>query len=398
MVHTIAYITVTTADCSVRIDTLLVKVASRCNINCTYCYVYNMGDDGWQDMPALISRDTIIALTGALKRITEQQVFPFVTVLHGGEPLMMGFKRLEFLLTSLRSCLPENYPISMQTNGMLITPEIADLCSRFRVSISVSIDGPKPVNDRFRLGKKGDSTHEKVVAGIEILRQHPDSKFLYSGLLSVIDPSFDPKVVYDYLKGLGAPSIDFLYRDGNHSNMPYGKDSFESVEYGDWLCYLLDIYLADVNPPRIRFLDDIVKLTLGGYGVKEGLGDTDYGIAIIETDGTISKNDTLKSTFSGADKFDENWSVRNSNLIEIFNSAEFKSYHDLQRPTSNACRDCLYLRVCGGGMPLHRWKNGSDYNNPSVYCNDQKTLISKVVSIMKNEGLKVDPNLETHAA
>ena len=49
-----------------RIDTVLVKVASRCNINCTYCYVYNMGDDGWQDMPALISRETIAALARAI--------------------------------------------------------------------------------------------------------------------------------------------------------------------------------------------------------------------------------------------------------------------------------------------------------------------------------------------
>lgn len=68
---------------------------------------------------------------------------------------MMGARRLEFLLTALRNSLPMRYPISMQTNGMLLTPEIADLCSRFKVSISVSLDGPKPVNDRFRLGKKG---------------------------------------------------------------------------------------------------------------------------------------------------------------------------------------------------------------------------------------------------
>ena len=200
-----------------RIDTVLVKAASRCNINCTYCYVYNMGDDGWQDMPALISRETITALSIAIKEFAEQQAHPFATVLHGGEPLMMGTRRLGFLLNSLRESLPLHYPISMQTNGMLMTTEIADLCSRFKVSVSVSLDGPKPVNDRFRLGKKGDSTHDSVVAGIEVIRRHPDADFLYAGLLSVINPASDPKGVYDYFKQLGAPSIDFLYRDGNHS-------------------------------------------------------------------------------------------------------------------------------------------------------------------------------------
>ncbi len=376
-----------------RIDTLLVKVASRCNINCTYCYVYNMGDDGWKDMPSLVSHETITALTNAIKEFAAQQKEAFATVLHGGEPLMMGAKRLEFLLAALRDSLPTNYPISMQTNGMLLTQEIADLCSRYRVSVSISLDGPKPVNDRFRLGKKGESTHDSVVAGIDILRRHPDSVFLYAGLLSVIDPTCDPKVVYDYFKALGTPSIDFLYRDGNHSNMPYGKESFESIEYGDWLGRLLDVYLADPYPPRVRFLDDIIKLSLGGHGIKEGLGDAEYGIAIIETDGTISKNDTLKSSFNGADRFTEAWSVKASNLADVFRSAEFKRYHNLQRPTSNTCKACPYLRVCGGGMPLHRWKSGTEYNNPSVYCNDQKALIAKVISRLQNEGLKIDPRI-----
>lgn len=381
-----------------RIDTLLVKVASRCNINCTYCYVYNMGDDGWQDMPALISRDTITALGNSIRTFAAQQSLPFATVLHGGEPLMMGARRVEFLLTVLRNSLPARYPISMQTNGMLLTPEIADLCSRYKVSISVSLDGPKPVNDRFRLDKSGESTHDRVVTGIEVLRRHPDSEFLYAGLLSVIDPACDPKAVYEYFKALGAPSIDFLYRDGNHSNMPYGKESFESVEYGDWLGRLLDIYLADTNPPRVRFLDDIIKLSLGGHGIKEGLGDAEYGIAIVETDGTISKNDTLKSSFNGADKFSEAWSVKTSNLADVFQSAEFKLYHDLQRPTCPTCKSCPYLRICGGGMPLHRWEHEAKYNNPSVYCNDQKALISKVVSRLQNEGLKIDSRIAIHSA
>lgn len=344
-------------------------------------------------MPTLISRETINALSNAIKIFAAQQSEPFATVLHGGEPLMMGARRLEFLLVALRDSLPSNYPISMQTNGMLLTQEIADICSRYRVSVSVSIDGPKPVNDRFRVGKKGESTHDSVIAGIEVLRRHPDAGFLYAGLLSVIDPACDPKDVYDYLKELGAPSIDFLYRDGNHSNMPYGKESFESVEYGDWMGRLLEIYLADPCPPRVRFLDDIIKLSLGGHGIKEGIGETEYGIAIIETDGTISKNDTLKSSFNGADKFTEAWSVQASNLADVFRSVEFKRYHDLQRPTSNACKSCPYLRVCGGGMPLHRWKSGAEYDNPSVYCNDQKALISKVATHLQNEGLKIDPRI-----
>ena len=346
-----------------------------------------MGDDGWKDMPALISRDTITALCRALSEFSGEQASPFAVVLHGGEPLMMGSRRLQYLLQSLRSAVPADHVICMQTNGMLISDEILDICETYRVSISVSIDGPQKTNDRFRIGKKGESTFDKVIDGISKLREHRSSKFLFSGVLAVIDPTSDPAGVYAFLKSLGPPSLDFLYRDGNHSNLPFGKDSFESVEYGLWLSGLLDVYLADPTPVRIRFLDDMIKLALGGRGIKEGLGQSEYGIAVIETDGSISKNDTLKSSFRGADKFSEPWSLHQDRLATIIASSQFESYHALQRPTAVACQSCPHLEVCGGGMPLHRWMKGTDFDNPSVYCNDQKFIINQVKQKLASEGL-----------
>lgn len=345
-----------------------------------------MGDDGWKDMPALISRDTIAALGAALKEFTAGQSAPFAVVLHGGEPLMMGARRLRYLFESLRASLPIEHVVCMQTNGMLISEEILDICEAYRVSLSVSLDGPRQTNDKFRIGKKSESTFEKVIAGIEKLRVHPSSKFLFAGVLSVIDPTSDPAEVYLFLKNLGAPSMDFLYRDGNHTNLPFGKDKFDSVEYGQWLAGLLDVYLADSAPVRIRFLDDLIKLSLGGQGIKEGLGQSEYGIAVIETDGSISKNDTLKSSFAGADKFQAPWSVQKNSLKSVFDSAEFEEYHALQTPTSSECQSCPQLRICGGGMPLHRWKDGSSFNNPSVYCHDQQFIIKKINQKLVAEG------------
>lgn len=76
----------------IEIDTVLIKVASRCNINCTYCYVYNMGDEGWADMPNHISPETTLAISNALSELTHLQTRPFAVVLHGGEPLLLGPK------------------------------------------------------------------------------------------------------------------------------------------------------------------------------------------------------------------------------------------------------------------------------------------------------------------
>jgi uncharacterized protein len=346
-----------------------------------------MGDEGWKNMPPLISQDTNQALSSALKDLVADQALPFATVLHGGEPLMLGLKNLQELLQSLRECLPDTHPISMQTNGILITNEVLQICQDYRVSISVSIDGPKLIHDQFRVDYKKNGTYEKVVAGIALLKEHEESEFLYAGLLCVINPHSDPSEIYSFLKGLGAASIDFLYRDGNHSALPFGKESLESTEYGDWLCALLDIYLSDQAPPKIRFLDDIIRLELGGQGIKEGLGVADYGIVIIETDGSISKNDTLKSSFDGADQFSEEWSTHTHRLSEVFNSEEFREYYALQRATSSTCVSCDFVGTCGGGMPLHRWSDENGYDNPSIYCNDQKKVIGTVRARLTLEGL-----------
>jgi len=372
----------------IEIDTVLLKVVSRCNINCGYCYVYNMGDTRWAHMPKQMSQETLAAVTRSLDELSRQQSRRFAVVLHGGEPLLLGSEKLSFLLGGLRGVLSNEYPVSIQTNGILISDAILQVCSKFQVRLGVSIDGPQRIHDRHRVDYAGQGTHKKVLEGIATIQNHPDAQFLYAGVLAVIDPTSDPEEVYWYCKTLGAPSVDFLFRDGNHSLLPYGKASFQSAEYGLWLARLLDIYLDDPTPIPVRLLDDMIKLILGGAGIKEGLGVSDFGIVVIDTDGSVIKNDTLKSTFPGADRFLEDWSVHANRLVEVLDSSEFASYHALQRPSASLCLACSELSVCGGGMPVNRWRNDNGYDNPSVYCADQLLLIrrirDRVTSLMKS--------------
>jgi len=357
------------------IDTVLLKVVSRCNINCQYCYVYNMGDTSWASMPKQMSSETMMAVVKALSDLACAQHRCFAVVLHGGEPLMLGHTKLDFLLTALRKVLPIDYPCSIQTNGMLITEEMLDVCAKHHTRLGVSIDGPRHVHDRYRVDHTGAGTYDKVLEGIARLRNHPKADFLYAGVLAVIDPTSNPHEVYNFFKQIAPPSIDFLYRDGNHSQLPYGKASVQSAEYGLWLTQLLDIYLADPTPVPIRLLDDMLKLLLGGAGTKEGVGGTDFGIVIVDTDGSIRKNDTLKTAFRGADRFEYPWSVHTHQFTDITNAPEFVTYYALQRPTAAACLACPELSVCGGGMPVNRWRDDNGYANPSVYCADQLLLI-----------------------
>ena len=360
------------------IDTVLVKVASRCNINCSYCYVYNLGDDNYRRLSKYMSDGTVKALCQSLGALAAAQENLFSVVLHGGEPFLLGPKRLRQFLSQLRGVLPDNYPVSIQSNGMLISNEILDICSFYRASVAVSIDGPAAVHDRLRTGHQGEGTFGRVMAGISLLKAHPDASFLNAGMLAVIDPGSDAAEVYRFFKELGAPSVDFLYKDGNHDRLPMGKSGIDSLEYGRWMASLLEEYLADPFPTPVRVLDDMLKVLLGGLVSKEGLGVTDFGIVIIDTDGTVMKNDTLKSAYNGADRFDQPLNIADGNLLEFLRSGEFKTYRDQQRPASEKCLSCPLLEICGGGMTLHRWSGENGFNNPSVYCADQVYLIGQM--------------------
>jgi uncharacterized protein len=360
------------------IDTVLLKVASRCNLDCSYCYVYHMADDGWRAQPKLLPPEIEDAVVDQLAELARFQVRPFSVVFHGGEPLLLGTRRLSRIFDRLRSSLPMTCGLHLQTNGVLLTQAVIDACAAHQVGISISLDGDPETHNFFRVDRRGRGSHARVIAGIERLLAHPMGSALFSGILAVIDPHTDPAKIYHWLKSTAAPSIDFLYRDGNHSQLPYGKSTVGSVEYGRWMSRMLDLYLADEMPPRIRVLDDLLKLILGGAGRKEGVGLTDFGIVVIETDGTINKNDTLKSTFGAADKFERGWSILRHRLADVVVSTEFESYHRAQRPSSPICLNCGELAICGGGMPAHRWSAEKGFNNPSVFCADQQYLIRRM--------------------
>ena len=342
-----------------------------------------MGDDNWSRMGKFMSPETIEATARELKRVADRQGKPFSIVLHGGEPLLLKADRLTYLLATLRNSLPTDFTISIQTNGVLITNELLNICSQHRASVAVSIDGPKGVHDQWRIGHSGNGTFDEVMKGYEILKSHPEHLFLNAGLLAVIDPFSDPSAVYYFFKSLEAPSVDFLYKDGNHDRLPFGKKALFSTEYGSWMAELLKVYLADHNPLPIRVLDDMLKVLLGGIVTKEGLGITDFGILIIDTDGTLMKNDTLKSAFNGADRFEENANIKAVDLIEFVTSPAYERYREMQRPSNEKCLRCPHLDLCGGGMILHRWKEGKGFNNTSVYCADQILLVDQMKDALK---------------
>lgn len=359
------------------IDTVLLKVASRCNLDCTYCYVYHLGDNGWKDNPKYISLETIDAIGNAFSELYRTQQKSFAVVLHGGEPFLLPKSRLEHLFATLRKVLPDYTSISIQTNGVMISQELIGLLDKYRVNFAISLDGPQKIHDKYRIFPSKRGSYETILENLNWILHNQQARKLFTGCLAVIDPHSDAQEVYQFFKSLNIPSVNFLLRDGNHDRLPYGKANFDSTEYGKWLVTLWNCYFSDPNPIPIALFDNYVKLLLGGFSSKEGSGTEESGILVIDTNGEITKNNTLKSTGNKADKFTQKWHITNG-ILPLLNSEEYRKYQTSQHATVPQCLSCEYFAVCGGGMPLYRWSEANKFNNPSVFCTDHKLIIQAI--------------------
>src|ERR1700677_2497558 len=69
----------------------ILKVNSRCNLSCSYCYVYEMADQAWQGMPKRMSNAIGAKAVQRIAEHAEKHNLDLVhVILHGGEPLLAG--------------------------------------------------------------------------------------------------------------------------------------------------------------------------------------------------------------------------------------------------------------------------------------------------------------------
>jgi uncharacterized protein len=356
------------------------KIASRCNINCTYCYVYNLADARWRGQPAYMSREVARQTSLRIREHCEvHNKRDASIVFHGGEPLMGGAA----LLDELGSTIAETFAgssievkIGIQSNGLLFTPEIGELMLRRRMSIGVSLDGPPNVNDAHRVDKKGQGTSAELERRLALLLS-PRYRPLFRGFLCVIDVHADPVSVVDYLLSYCPPSIDFLLPLDNHDRLPVGKTSDRNATpYGDWLISCFDHWISCSTSARVRFFDAIIKGFVGAPTGVESVGVDPVDLIVVESNGEIEGVDCLKASFDGATRL--GYDVFRHSFETVCGDMAVLARQMGVDALSQECRDCSLVRVCGGGYLPHRYSSERGFDNPSIYCADLTKLIRHV--------------------
>ena len=367
------------------LNEFIFKIESRCNLNCDYCYVYNLGDESWRSAPRFMTPAIAGAAARRIREHAEAHGVPGVGIsFHGGEPLLRGIRPLRALfraITQELGDLPAEF--SLQTNATLVTDEIAAELAAMNVRVGVSLDGDEEGN-RHRLDLGGKSSYERTVRGIGVLSKYPG---LLQGALAVIDVAADPVQTYRAIESCGFQSVDFLFPHGTWELLPAGKSAADrtpsaAAPYADWLLRIYEVWSADDSRMRVRIFDDIIHLLLGGRQSFEMLGLSPARLAVVEADGSLELVDHIGVTYEGA--ADTGANVMENAIDDLLKHPGVTSRQLGRQALPAPCLACPLVDTCGGGLITHRFDETNGFLNPTVYCSDLFKLIDVIGSDLES--------------
>lgn len=356
---------------------IILKLHSRCNLACSYCYVYEHADQSWRRQPFTMSPETIALAAARIGEHARRHSLGAVTViLHGGEPLLAGAAAIELAARAVRGAVPggTSVDVRLQTNGLLLDDPMLEVLRRNEIYVGVSLDGDATANDRHRRFAHGGGSHAGVARGVRRLRQ-PRFRHLFSGLLCTVDVRNDPLAVYEGLLAFDPPRIDFLLPHGNWTTPPPERvPGSPATPYADWLITVFDRwYGAPRRETDVRLFSSILALLLGGASATESVGLAPSDLVVVETDGSIEQGDALKTTQEGMSA--TGLRVADNSFDEALGHAGIRARQLGLAALAPKCRRCDIVSVCGGGLYAHRFRAANGFANPTVYCPDQLKLI-----------------------
>ncbi|MEU1053543.1 FxsB family cyclophane-forming radical SAM/SPASM peptide maturase [Streptomyces sp. NPDC005876] len=355
----------------------IVKTHGRCNLACTYCYLYKSPDDGWRTRPAAAPAEV---LDRTATRIAEHARVHALTglalVLHGGEPLLAGAGTLAAFTARVRERVPAGCAVHavVQTNATLLTEARLTVLADAGIRVGVSLDGGTAAHNRRRVDHAGRPSWPAAARGALLLADRFPAS--YAGVLTVVDPGLDPVETYESLLALRPPALHLLLPHGNWTTPPPGRTG---TRYGDWLCAAFDRWwAAGRRETRVRLFEECVALLLGMPAVTEALGLAPFDAVVVETDGSIQQVDSLASAYPGAAL--TGLDVFRHTFDEALRHPGVAARQAGAAALAGQCRACPLLDVCGGGHYAHRYRAGHGFRNPSVYCADLQRFIRHVAA------------------
>lgn len=341
------------------IKSLTINVTQVCNLKCTYCAAGGDGSYGSPQTKINVEK-TLPQLKFFLEKIPHGCSFR-ITFL-GGEPLLYpeGIEEIAKYVQLVSAERNIQAQFSIVTNGTLLTEKNISLLKKIKANVTVSLDGPKDINDQARPKKGGSGSTTSVLEGLQKLTTDKDSLGTISVHGVFNKNNLNLFKAYEFYKTLNADSYGFTY----------------SVEEND----------EASNKEFIAQMNLIAEkaFTEGGEAELRKISSFDQYFSALD-------NQQQTENFCGAGKsflmmdsknslFTCPWDVGNSE--EQVGEGTYLSQERLNKYTAplieqNKCQACWARFLCGGGcMFIHKKATGQKNLKDAQFCFRTRSLIS----------------------
>lgn len=369
---------------------VIFKIAERCNLNCSYCYYYNIGDTTALERPALVPLEQTSRLGHWLAQGCQQLDIPKVMIsFHGGEPMLMRSHEFANTCETLVRALAPSVELSfsIQTNGTLLTDGWLEALRQFKVGVGVSIDGRQRDHDRFRLDHQGRSSFLTTEAAIRrLVEASADHPHLRPGTISVLHQHVDYRATYRYLRQLGVRSMHFLLPDRSVDSAPPEMSEI-AQRLGKGLLQIFESWMEEDDPEvQVRFISEALgHFEIGRPGEPQRRPRKLNQILVARSDGTVTVDDSLMPAlrwYSATPQF----SIADNTLHDVLRHPVFGQLEDVAKQLPGACTDCAWRKMCRGGDLENRFSRARGFDNPSVYCESYKHLYRGMCDFLVDNG------------
>lgn len=347
------------------LSTMVLNVTNQCNLSCTYCYEY--GADKIVDTengrkPKFMSEETARASVDFMLREAGDNRVVHLTFF-GGETLL-NLPVLKSAIAYARGRAVEagkEVDFSLTTNATLLKPDVIEFLAENRVGVTISIDGPKEVQDQFRVFSNGAGSYDVVAPKIrELLRRHRSRPI--GARVTLTTNNMDIRKIFRHLtEEIGFWEVGFApVTTAPNREYAIAEEGFDSM-LGQFQSLAADFLEAALENRHHGFsnvkdtLEEIHKGVSKPFPCGAGLG-----LMGVSTDGDVA----LCHRFAGSDAH-KLGTVRTGidRLVQI----GFLDKHHIADKTD--CSRCWARPLCAGGCYHEAHTRYGDTARPNLhYC------------------------------
>ena len=355
-----------------------------CNLDCEYCFFLS------KELlyPGDRFRMSEEVLDAYIRQLLESQPGPEVTLAwQGGEPTLMGvdfFRRALALVEQYRR--PDQaVQHTIQTNGTLLTDEWCELFASHHFLVGISIDGPPPLHDAYRVDKRGNPTFDKVRRGLELLKAH-NVEFNVLCTVNAANQHHGRDVYRYFRDDLGARFIQFIpivERDNETGFQEGDQVTDRSVEADAWGRFMVAVFdewvVRDVGTVFVQTFDAALASWMHLPASVCVFAETCGNAVALEHNGDLYSCDHFVEPKHLLGN------IMQTQMVELVASPQQRAFGDAKRDTlPRYCRECDVRFACNGECPKNRFTLTPDGEPGLNYlCSGYKDFFHHIDGVMR---------------